>query len=113
MFTLSNLLWLLVAGILLVYWWHSGSFKGRARELAIAHCLQFDLQLLDQSMVIRGIWPLRHGKNGLALRRSYQFEFTSTGEQRYQGVLVLEGMNLKSIDLEAYKIPESNRDTGV
>jgi hypothetical protein len=113
MFTLGNLLWFLVAGVILVYWWHSGSFKGRARELAIAHCQQFDLQLLDQSMVIRGIRPVRSGNNGLSLRRSYQFEFTSTGEQRYQGVLVLEGMKLKSIDLEAYKIPASNHDNDV
>lgn len=109
MFTLSNLLWLLVAGLFLVYWWNSGSYKGRARELAIAHCRQFDLQLLDQTVVIRGIWPVKSDDSGLHLRRRYQFEFTSTGEQRYQGILVLEGMNLKSIDLEAYKIPGSDR----
>ena len=113
MFSLGNLLWLLVIGIVLVYWLHSGKFKGRARELAIAHCQQLNLQLLDQSMVIRGIWPVATDNNGLALRRSYQFEFSSTGEQRYQGVLVLEGLGLKSIELEAYKIPESDRQDGV
>ena len=113
MFSLGNLLWLLVIGIVLVYCWHSGKFKGRARELAIAHCRQLNLQLLDQSMVIRGIWPVATDNNGLALRRSYQFEFSSTGEQRYQGVLVLEGLGLKSIELETYKIPESDRQDGV
>jgi hypothetical protein len=113
MFSLSNLLWLLVAGIALVYWWNSGSFKGRARDLAISHCRQLDLQLLDQSMVIHGIWPVKSINHGFCFRRNYQFEFTSTGEQRYQGLLVLEGLTLKSIDLEAYKIPMSDREIDV
>jgi hypothetical protein len=108
MFTLDKLIWLLIAGILFVYWWNSGRFKGRARSLAFDHCQQFGLQLLDQSMVIRGIWPERTASGNLALRRSYVFEFSSTGEQRYQGLLVLQGMNLKSIELEAYKLPDSD-----
>lgn len=109
MFTLTNLLWLLVAGTILVYWWHSGSYKGRARNLAVAHCQQLNLQLLDQSIVIIGIWLLRTESNGFTIRRTYQFEFTSTGEHRYQGVLVLAGMHLKSIELDTYKIPEVDR----
>ena len=108
MFTQDKLIWLLIAGILFVYWWNSGRFKDRARSLAFNHCQQFGLQLLDQSMVIRGIWPERTASGNLALRRSYVFEFSSTGEQRYQGLLVLWGMNLKSIELEAYKLPDSD-----
>ena len=103
---MANLLWLILGAVLLLYWWHSGSYKGRARALATAHCQQFKLQLLDQSMVIRGIWPIRNSQGGLALRRTYQFEFTSTGSQRYQGIVTLSGMNLISIELEAYIITD-------
>ena len=109
MFTLENLIWLLIAGILLVYFWHSGRFTGRARELAIDYCQQFDLQLLDHSIVIKGVWPERTEAGNLTLRRRYQFEFSSTGTQRYQGVLVLLGMNLKSIELEAYELPDQDQ----
>jgi len=105
---LANLFWLLLAAIVLLYWWHSGSFKGRARALAVAHCQQFKLQLLDQSMVICAIWPEIDSGGKLAMRRKYQFEFTSTGEHRYQGVLVLSGMKLKSIELEAFTIADSD-----
>jgi hypothetical protein len=98
--------WLLLIGVLAAYWWRSGIFKGRARQLAISHCQQLQLQLLDQSMVICGIWPQRSSGGSLSLRRTYQFEFTSTGDQRYQGILVLFGMQLNSIQLEPYKIPE-------
>jgi len=105
MFALENLIWLLIAGILLVYFWHSGRFTGRARALAIDYCQQFGLQLLDHSVVIKGVWPERTEAGNLTLRRRYQFEFSSTGSQRYRGVLVLLGMNLKSIELETYELP--------
>ena len=103
-----NLFWILLAAIILLYWWHSGSFKGRARALAVAHCQQYQLQLLDQSVVICGIWPEIAANGRFTLRRKYQFEFTSTGERRYQGTVVLSGMNLKSIELEAFQIVDSD-----
>ena len=34
MFSLINLMLLILAGVIAVYWWQSGLFKGRARELA-------------------------------------------------------------------------------
>jgi hypothetical protein len=97
--------WLLLAGLVLLYWWHSGVYKGRALELAERYCREHDLQLLDQSMVIRGLWPIRRADGRLGLRRNYQFEFTSTGDQRYRGTLVLHGLRLQSLELEAYKLP--------
>jgi hypothetical protein len=107
MFSLVNLLCLVLVGLVALYWWQSGLFKGRARQLAMEHCRQLDLQLLDQSMVITGFWPTRSSMGNLVFRRTYQFEFSSTGDRRYRGKLILEGMVLKSIDLEAYKIPGS------
>ncbi len=108
MFSLTNLLWLILAGGLALYWWQSGLYKGRARELATAHCQQLGLQLLDQSMVIVGFRPVRSRAGNLVFRRSYQFEFSSKGDKRYQGKLVLVGMLLKSIELETYRLPESD-----
>ncbi len=107
MFSLVNLLGLVLVGLGALYWWQSGLFKGRARQLATEHCRQLDLQLLDQSMVITGFWPLRSSTGTLVFRRRYQFEFSSTGDRRYHGELILEGMVLKSINLEAYKLPGS------
>ena len=99
------LLMLVVAGIIAIYWWHSGVFKGRALDLAGNHCKHLGLQLLDQSMVITGLWPVRGADGRLMLRRRYEFEFASLGDRRYRGSLVLIGMQLKSIELEAYKLP--------
>lgn len=100
-----SLLMLALAVIIAIYWWRSGVFKGRARDLASDHCQQLGLQLLDQSMVITGLWPVRGVDGRLMLRRRYEFEFASLGDRRYRGRLVLVGMRLESIDLEAYKLP--------
>lgn len=106
MFDHVVLLLLLLAALAGAYWWQSGVYKGRARELATAHCQQLDLQLLDQSMVIVGFWPVRTRSGRIEFRRTYQFEFSSIGDRRYQGRLVLVGMQLHSIALEPYKLPD-------
>lgn len=108
MFSLLNLIALLLTGLAALYWWQSGLYKGRAREFAIAHCRELGLQLLDQSMVITGIWPARSETGQLVFKRTYEFEFSSVGDQRYRGRLTLIGMRLISIDLEAYKVLPPN-----
>lgn len=77
-------------------------------RFASQHCDQFDLQLLDQSMVIKGLWVEKNPYGALSVRRRYQFEFSSTGEQRYLGVLTMAGLKLKSINTETYQLPNSN-----
>ncbi len=108
MFSLTQLLLLILSGIVAVYWWQSGLFKGRARELAAVHCQQLGLQLLDQSMVITAIRPVLGSDGRIVFRRTYQFEYSSTGDQRYQGKLIMEAMRLKSIELEAYKLRDTD-----
>jgi len=105
MIGLVKLALLMLLGLAAAYWWQSGFYKGRAHELASAHCRRLGLQLLDQSMVITGLWPLRGRDGRWRLRRRYQFEFASLGDRRYRGELVLLGSALHSIYLEAYKLP--------
>jgi hypothetical protein len=109
MFSLLNLIWLILIGLVALYWWQSGVYKDRARELAQTHCHQHDLQFLDDSMVIVGFWPLRNRGGSPVFRRRYEFEFSSTGDERYRGLLVLAGMRLVSIELEVYKIPPAGQ----
>lgn len=103
-----NLLIVLTLCLLAFYWWHSGDFKALALSFATQHCEQFGLQLLDQSMVIKGLWIERNVRGALSIRRCYQFEFSSTGEQRYKGLLIIIGTKLKSISTETYQLPDPN-----
>jgi hypothetical protein len=103
-----NLLVILTLCLLVFYWWHSGDFKDRAMRFTSRHCEHFNLQLLDQSMVIKGLWLEKNDSGALSVRRRYQFEFSSTGEQRYLGLLTMVGSKLKSIDTETYQLPHSS-----
>lgn len=102
MLTLTDisLLGFLVLGI--SYWWQARGYKTLALEYAWQRCQQLELQLLDQSVVLRKM-RLRRGRNGsLQWQRTYEFEFASTGEQRYRGSVVLDGSRLLRLDLDVH-----------
>ncbi len=71
-------------------------------------CKEQNLQLLDQTMVLRGVWPARDDEGSLRLRRRYGFEFTSTGEARSQGTVELFGFKLQNLHLDAHMLPENH-----
>lgn len=86
----------------------------RIRELAFKaaarHCKQLDLQLLDQSVSMKSVW-FKRDKNGLIrFWRSYKFEFSSMGDERYHGLVVMLGELAESIELEVYRIPAAGDD---
>ena len=104
--SLSVLFWTTLVGALICFWWQSD----RVKQIALAHvyryCKAQNLQLLDQVMVLKGVWPARDEDGSLKLRRRYNFEFTSTGQSRYQGTVELFGNRLQKLELEAHIIPE-------
>lgn len=65
------------------------------------YCQQQQLQLLDDTLVLVK-WSIRSGQ--LALE--FNFEFTSTGAERYLGRLILVGRRIDSIDLATYRAPD-------
>jgi hypothetical protein len=105
MLNLTVLVWLSLIAALASFWWQSDAVKIRALKLASDHCKNLGVQFLDQSMVINGLWPIRDVRGSLRLRRRYGFEFTSTGEERYQGVITMAGKYFLNIELDAHIIP--------
>jgi len=91
--------------LLLGYYWSSGM---KAREIAlmavVAYCQKNDVYLLDECVVLHGQW-LKRGKDGkIKAWRSYQFEFSSTGEERYNGKIVMLGRDVLMIQMDPYRI---------
>ena len=72
------------------------------------YCKERNLQLLDQTMVLKGLWPIRSAEGTLGLRRRYHFEFTSTGEMRSQGVIELIGRQINKLEIEAHLLPDND-----
>ncbi len=105
MLNLTVLFWLTIIAAFVSFWWQSDAVKNRALRLVANHCKGLSVQLLDQSMVIIGIWPVRIDQGTLRLRRRYRFEFTSTGEERYKGMITMVGKQLMGIELDAHIMP--------
>gem|GEM_PF-221996 len=107
--SLEFLFWSLLAAALISFWWQSDRTKQFAMDKALLACKQQDLQFLDQTMVLRGLRPVRTSEGQLVLRRRYQFEFTTTGQARYKGKVTLLGNRVSSLELEPHIMPESNK----
>ena len=109
MLSLEFLFWSLLVATLLAFWWHSDRIKSMALQQVSRGCQQQGLQLLDQTMVLRGLWLVRSPTGIMALRRRYQFEFASTGQARYRGEVVLLGQQIISLEMEPHILPDSEQ----
>ena len=82
------------------------------REMALRavkfHLKGLELQLLDENVALRGFWFKRNDRNDLCAWYSYSFEFSSTGDERYHGVIVVLGGKIINIELDPYRLPESD-----
>ncbi|MCG6943393.1 MAG: DUF3301 domain-containing protein [Thiohalocapsa sp.] len=87
----------------------------RARELALAHarraCERAGVQLLDQAVALRSL-SLRWTPQGLRVRRHYGFEFSIAGVERRNGRVVLLGLALERLELDADTDSDAPGDTG-
>lgn len=104
--SLSVIFWITVVAALISFWWQSDQVKHIALAHVYRYCKAQNLQLLDQVMVLRGVWPARDELGSLKLRRRYSFEFTSTGQARYTGRVELFGNRLQNMELEAHIVPD-------
>lgn len=105
MLTLSSIFWTALGVALISFWWQGDKIKSIAMQYLHQYCREQGLQLLDQTIVLKGVWPRRNDFGSLQLHRRYEFEFTSTGEERYRGSIELNGRRLQRIELDAHVVP--------
>lgn len=104
MIELSDLFWLLALGAIGMYWWHAHAVKEYALQITRKRCQDFDVQLLDDTVVLRGLW-LRRGDDGAVhWWRSYLFEFTATGDDRYPGSVEMLGRRVIALELAPHRL---------
>lgn len=101
---LSDVVWLGLLCIAGAVWWHGQGVKAFALQKVRKYCEQHGLQLLDETLVLRRFWPARSEQGSIALRRQYRFEFSSTGEYRYKGRIVLLGYRVSSVQVDSYHL---------
>jgi len=106
--TLSFLIWSTLVAAFIAFWWGGDKVKSIALGHVYKLCKAQNLQLLDQTMVLKGVWPVRDEEGSLRLRRRYNFEFTSTGAARSQGTIELHGMRLHKLHLDPHMLPNDH-----
>jgi hypothetical protein len=88
------------------FWYDSMRARERAVRLGRETCRRQDLLFLDDTVALDSIALARSGGR-LALRRTYRFEFSDTGNNRLKGSVTLTGERLELIFLEPHSAYES------
>ena len=80
----------------------------RARETALEAgreaCKRYGLLLLDDTVSVTKLRFARDDEGRLHLARTYGFEFSDTGNNRRQGLIVLVGGETEDISFEPYAV---------
>ncbi len=108
---LSNLFIAFIVTLVGILLWQNAGLSERALSLAAQHCDSQEVQLLDQTIALMGMGFYRDKRGNISLSRRYEFEFTSTGEQRYKGRLRLAGRQLIEASLDPHRMTERHEGT--
>jgi len=93
---------LLLLGFL--YWFKSQKIKEIALSATRAHCSKMQVQMLDDYIATSNLWLTRNKKGKIQVRRTFVFEFSSTGNERYNGRIAMLDCQVESIYMEPYRI---------
>jgi len=87
-------------------WFWIDSLRARERAVAAgrAACGRYDLQFLDETVAFVKLRPVRDADGRIRLQRTYAFEFSDTGDNRRQGVIVTLGADLADVQMEPFRI---------
>ena len=96
----TTLFTLLLIGLVALYWQSSLRARERAVQACIRACREYDVQFLDQSVQMARIRIARIGGGRLGFRRWYGFEFSSNGDDRRAGTVVMLGNRPESMHLD-------------
>ncbi|MEO6927147.1 MAG: DUF3301 domain-containing protein [Rhodanobacter sp.] len=110
---LSNLLLLVVLGAIVGLWLKLSVARERAVREARQQCQLYGLQLLDETVGLRGL-RLRRANGLRRVERCYGFEVSVEGHDRQPGRLWMIGNAVTSVSLPSIEMlpPANNDDAG-
>ncbi|MFC4239442.1 DUF3301 domain-containing protein [Marinobacter oulmenensis] len=101
--TLGTLFWLFIAGLAIWYWWRAKAIKDFVLKAAQRYCKSMDVLLLDDAVYLRGLWFKRDSDGKLRVWRRFLFDFTTTGEERYTGRIIMLGRQILNMELDPHR----------
>lgn len=101
---MSKVIGILVIVLIAYYWSYTQKLKSQALRAGQRRCREAGVQLLDHTVVQNKLGFKKDLNGRWRLQREYLFDFTSTGEQRYQGKVILQGLFVVDTELEPFSI---------
>ncbi|EGW23650.1 DUF3301 domain-containing protein [Methylobacter tundripaludum] len=86
-----------------LYWFNGQQVKEVALKAVRANCLNLEVQMLDEYVALNSIRLKRDPAGKMRVRRIFLFEFSSTGNERYNGICIMLGRRVESIQMEPYR----------
>ncbi len=102
--TITDLFLATPLAIIAYFIWQHSNISYTARNAAKHYCNKEGVQLLDQTVILKGMSIKRSSRSLFSLRRKYGFEFSSVGDHRYKGCVYLYGNRVQDVELEPFKI---------
>jgi len=83
-------------------WFWNDSLRARERMTDACRrlCRELKVQFLDESVALVYLGIARKSEGGLELMRRYAFEFSGTGQDRWQGRVTLAGQRVLSVQFD-------------
>ena len=103
-FAYSELIMIVLLVGFLFYWSSAQQIREIALNTAKAYCQKMDVKMLDGYVALNALWLKRDKYGKIRVWRSYLFEFTATGEDRYNGKVIMLGKLIESVQLEPHRI---------
>lgn len=86
-----------------LYWFNGQRVKEVALKAVTENCQKLEVQMLDEYVALSGIRLKRDQAGKMRLQRTFLFEFSSTGNERYNGICIMLGRQVESIQMEPYR----------
>ena len=99
----TDLLFILLLAALAGFWLDSLRALEIARNAGKRACNGAGVQFLDDTVTVTALTLRRDAVGHLAIRRTYRFEFSDTGDNRLEGTLILLGAWVESVEMEPFR----------
>jgi len=96
----ETLIYLLLLALIGWFWLDSLRSREIATHTCKAICRRDQYQFLDDTVSLQNLGLARDPNGTLRIRRSYRFEYATSGERRYQGLVVMLGGHLQVLKME-------------
>jgi hypothetical protein len=84
------------------FWFDTNRAREAGMRAARDGCRREGVQLLDETVAFRSLRFARDDNGRLALKRVYDFEYSDSGNDRFQGAVMLLGDEVLMLDVSAH-----------